>query len=700
MVGQQLDAVFNEVSGPFQQVLVFHLGDLVHVVDGGAGQDVVELVQEDGFPALVDLLSGVFHPQVPGPVGEEFRFLPHELRFPVAFFVPGHRGVGAPVVFQVQFADPAGEFFVFAAGFKQLVEIFPGSFPADLGRAGNALGKALRVFRHGPGGSAAAVAVAAGQEDVVCEFFLLVALPGPDDRGGVQVAVIGGVVAVLGLVGVLGGNQVSEHLAAVNALPPEGIHGQLVKLVPGDFCGHEVVDAGFFHNLGQGRRIAEHVRQPEDLVVLAEFFFEEPFAVEELAHHAFAGNQVAVGFQPHAAFHFPAAFGYPLFDAFKQVGITLFNEGVKLGLAGHEFVIGVLVHELQDGREGTGRFFPGLGNGPPPGHVNVGVADAGGNHLVVASQFRVDFLLHIFVGGVNGSVKFRAVRLPQVDEVDGFVQGFFQGNAAHVVLFQPADDLVGNGQVVIKPVDFRVPLHEGGFQLQIEVLAHMLVGVPAGISLQIQAVGFACLGAAGHQDFPVVDVNALDGLFVQKQQELGVYSVPVHPVGAEVKPQGFAVKAFRHGKLRPEPIMLVRAGPGVGFAVEGGIGDVRAVRFGGIHIKPLFIFKRVDGAVLDGNQAGQLIGNHINTLFCKNHRYASFLHKFRPCYKNAVWGKIENFSKIFFGILGKTTKTTGPHNQRGPMVLKHPYYRLFFFSQSRTSSTFVNAKPVTVSAQP
>src|SRR5699024_7319642 len=120
---------------------------------------------------------------------------------------------------------------------------------------------------------------------------------------------------------------------------------------------------------------------------------------------------------------------------------------------GHEFVIGVLVHELQDGGEGTGRFFPGLGNGPPPGYVDVGVADAGGNHLVVARQLRIDFLLHILIGGVDGSVKLRAVRLPQVNEVDGFVQGLFQSDAAHVVLFQPAGDLVGNGQVVVEPVD-------------------------------------------------------------------------------------------------------------------------------------------------------------------------------------------------------------------------------------------------------
>ena len=250
------------------------------------------------------------------------------------------------MILEVELADPAGQLLILAALGVKSVKVVAGGLPADLGDAGQALGEAPGVLRHRAGGAAAAVAVSAGEEDVVCELLLLVALPGADDRGGVQVAVVGGVVAVAGLVGILGGDEVGEDLRPVDALPPEGVHRQLVELVPGDLGGHEVVDAALAQDLRQGRGIAEDVGQPEDLVVLAELVAEELFAVEELPHHALARDEVAVGLQPHAALDLPAALSDALLDLFKEIGIALLDEGVELRLAGHEFIFGVLVHQL------------------------------------------------------------------------------------------------------------------------------------------------------------------------------------------------------------------------------------------------------------------------------------------------------------------------------------------------------------------
>ena len=53
----------------------------------------------------------------------------------------------------------------------------------------------------------------------------------------------------------------------------------------------------------------------------------------------------------------------------------------------------------------------------------MGVADAGRDDLVVAGQLGVDLLFGISVDRVDRSVEFGAVGLPQVDEVDRFIEG-------------------------------------------------------------------------------------------------------------------------------------------------------------------------------------------------------------------------------------------------------------------------------------
>ena len=79
-----------------------------------------------------------------------------------------------------------------------------------------------------------------------------------------------------------GGNQVREHLRTVDTPPQEGVIGVLVKLVPGQLGGHEVVNAAFLHQLGQRAGVTKHVRQPQHPIVHPKLLPEEAFAVDKL----------------------------------------------------------------------------------------------------------------------------------------------------------------------------------------------------------------------------------------------------------------------------------------------------------------------------------------------------------------------------------------------------------------------------------
>ena len=134
--------------------------------------------------------------------------------------------------------------------------------------------------------------------------------------------------------------------ASVDAFPQKTVIGMLIKLVPGKLGGHEILDAAFFHDLRKSCAVAEHIRQPEDLVLHAEFFFEKSLTKLELADQGFSGSQVTVCFHPHAAFRFPASLFDTLLDPLVHLGMTLFYEGIKLWLAGHEMIIRILFHEF------------------------------------------------------------------------------------------------------------------------------------------------------------------------------------------------------------------------------------------------------------------------------------------------------------------------------------------------------------------
>ena len=334
----------------------------------------------------------------------------------------------------------------------------------------------------------------------------MIALPAAHDRVGVEQAVVGGKEVLLGILAdAQGGNQVRQHLRTVDAPPNKGVVGDFVILIPGQLGGHEIIYAALLHDLGQNPAVAEHIRQPKDPVVPAKLFPEEPFAVNKLANQGLPGGQVAVCLQPHAALRLPAALLDALLDLRIHLGIALLQEIIQHRLAGHKLILRILLHQLQNrflrvvlrlfhravphghGGKGTGNLLPGLGNRPPPSYVDMGVANASGNDVLVASHFTVQVLRKVGLRRFYGGVKLRRIGRPQIQQVDGLIQNRLDIQSGFVVGVHPPERPQRHLQIVVQAVD--------GLIQHIQI--HQEIELPvqsAGVGLNVHRQSLPCRG--------------------------------------------------------------------------------------------------------------------------------------------------------------------------------------------------------------
>ena len=519
----------------------------------------MELVEQDGLPQPAELLPGIGPAaQGVGQHGEGLRLVQEHFALAVVPLVLGDGGISAPVVFQVQLPHPPRDTSgLRGAGAQvrlQLGHVVLGGVDPGPGQAGEAPGRAPLGFQIVAGGAAAAVAEAVSNDRLVGELLLLEAVPGAQDHRGLGGAGIGRVdVPLAGLGHVPGGAEAGEHLAAVDALPEEGVIGQLVVLVPADLGGKELIHPGFPEDLGQGGAVAEHVRQPEDVAVHPELLLHEPLAVEDLTDQALAGGEVAVGLQPHGALHLPAALLDPLEDLPVELRGLLFHILVELGLGGHEPVLGVLLHQPQDGGEAPLDLLPGLGQGPQPCHVDVGVAHAVDQRGLSAAVLLDELLPQAGPGGLHALIESGAEGTAQVHQLDGPLQAPQDSPVGIAPLVQTAGGVQRHLQVVVQPVHCVVQPDE----------LHPALGgdlVGTGVEVEVGVV----LPARGEEDFLVVDIQALDHFAVEVQEALGAHGVP-DGVTAGLQPEKEPVAGFlrRGGEGDVEPVVGVLAPDGV-----------------------------------------------------------------------------------------------------------------------------------------
>ena len=224
----------------------------VDLPDGGPGQNVVELVQQQQLPSLLQLLSRVGESLIRQSCHhtEQFRIHQQELALPVVLLNPGHGGVGAPMEFQIQLPAPPGHLLplqIVLQNMEKLVHTGDPdrrAIPSEISRPRF---QALLLLQHLPGGSSPSVPEAEAGQHVPAQILVPVALPGPHDLIGVHPAVVGGLkglaAAHLGIFFVVaGGDKIGQHLAAVQSPPVKGIVWNLVVLVPSQLCGHEIFD--------------------------------------------------------------------------------------------------------------------------------------------------------------------------------------------------------------------------------------------------------------------------------------------------------------------------------------------------------------------------------------------------------------------------------------------------------------------------
>ena len=342
------------------------------------------------------------------------------------------------MVFKIELPFPHRKPFVSFHTILQLVKVGAGKLLPHLRNPLDPLLHTDRGFQHLPGRAAAPVPIAVGDQDIVVNILILIAHPSAHDSARMKHSVIGGEKIGHGLFHIQSSDQVSQHLRAVDPPPPHGIIGHLVKLVPGKLRGHEIVDSALFHDLGQGSRIPEHVRQPENPVIHPKLLPEKPLSMHKLAYQRLSGGQVAVRLHPHTALRLPASLPDTLLELLIQLRVALLQEDIELRLAGHKFVIRVFLHELKHSRKASCHLLPGLGHSPPPGNVDMGMSDTGGDHVTKARHLRIQSPLNIGRCLIHSAVKFLRVRRAQIQKIHRIIQDLLDLLPVSVVLLHPA----------------------------------------------------------------------------------------------------------------------------------------------------------------------------------------------------------------------------------------------------------------------
>ena len=316
--------------GGVEEALVVAVAVLIDGADRGAGEDVVELVEQHDLPQVPEFGGGVGDAGVGGEDGQGFEFAQGGFGEAVGALVLGDRGQRAAVIFEIELAHPGGE----ALGLLEEALAQAGEERAhlvvdDFGAAGDAALHAADIFQHAAGRATAAIAVAVNEEQLIERALLAEALVGAEHVAGDQVGAVGGVDAVVFVF--LGGEEVGGHLGAIDALPVEHFVGHAVGVVPAELVGDEHVEPGERHQLRQGGGIAEGIGQPDDARRDAELLLVVAHAVKDMADEGLAARDVDVGLEPERALDLELAGSLAGLDALEQLGIVMLRDNRAAG---------------------------------------------------------------------------------------------------------------------------------------------------------------------------------------------------------------------------------------------------------------------------------------------------------------------------------------------------------------------------------
>ena len=359
----------------------------------------MELIEQDNLPGIEDFIGRIFKSaKLACSCAEGFNVVIKQLALAVIFLVACLSGEGASVVFKVKLASPLWQALAASdLGIKALEEV-ERIFHLNLRTARNTFSHSHAAFDVSSGRSAAAVTVAVDAHFFLCKVLIAVSLPAVDNVRRVEHCGISCLEAFFVAV-THTGCKVGKDFAAVDTFPEESIKREAVIFAPGNLGCHEIIDIGKLHNLRQCGCVAENVGQPHDFIINAEFVLEETLADKELPDKGFARNNVCIGFNPHTAFGFPAAFLDFFLDFFVKLGVILLHIVIKLSLRGHEFIFGEFFHKVDNRCERTPSLIPCLAQSPEPGNVDMSMTDGGNEDIAL---FAVYIFMKICAGSPDG----------------------------------------------------------------------------------------------------------------------------------------------------------------------------------------------------------------------------------------------------------------------------------------------------------
>ena len=285
-----------------------------------------------------------------------------ELQHPVPPLRPRLGGVGPPVQLQIKLAVPLGKRLDLAENLPQgLGHPGPPHLRRPFQRPQPPGGFQIRPHR-----AASPVPLADGLHQLTVQLLMLQIVPG-------VMQLIHRHPAVVAMAP--GGNEMGLHPRAVDPPPQEGIVGKARGIVPVDLARYEVFDLTAGENLGQRRRVAEHIRQPQGIPLVIQHTFRGLLPDEKLADQGFPVGDIAVRLDPHAAVGLPLTPLISPLDRIEHRGILPFHN-LQLGRLGlNEDELLELLGQAGHIREGARRLAFGFPNRPDPGVVDMGMAD-------------------------------------------------------------------------------------------------------------------------------------------------------------------------------------------------------------------------------------------------------------------------------------------------------------------------------------
>ena len=357
---QTCNCLCSQLMAFFQNCMECFFRVLINSCDGRAGQDVVELMQQDFFPQTLNCLCRICLSLLGCQRAPQFQITHGKLTSSVVVLHHCLRSIGSAVSAEIQLS---GIGMLRSAFCFHILEELDGAFQFYL-RAAFQVSLTLRIFQIVSCRAATAIAVTKGQEECIQISLLASVLPHVHQLGGV------------GAVGVAG-RQEGTDLRAVHAFPVEIMVRELFAFIvrPENLLSYQIFNAAALQNLRQCSGITKGIRQPQHLAVYAELFLIIAFAVEQLTDQCFPGSHIRIRFYPHRALCDPLAILNRLFDSFKQLGVVFAAHLITGRLALDIFVFRIFFQQAQLCCKGTLCLSVCLCHRPQPCQIDMGIAD-------------------------------------------------------------------------------------------------------------------------------------------------------------------------------------------------------------------------------------------------------------------------------------------------------------------------------------